>query len=486
MMAKKAFQLGDTLAEVLGKVSGPDTEQITQIELPLIDPAAENFYSMDGVEELAANIELVGLLDPLRVRENPEMPGRYLIVSGHRRRAALWMLYEEAPEKWGRVSCIVEPTAASPELQELRLIYANADTRRMNSADLSRQAERVEELLYKLKEQGVEFPGRMRDHVAEACKVSATKLAELKVIRDKLIPAWRPDWESGKLAQATAYEIARQPAEAQEKLRRLIGDRAEVPEWKAKKVAAKIEKAAKLTCPSFGGPCGHADERLRVEICESGWRSCTSYQCCRGCGNYLDCKFVCPSLREARDADKRKKRDERKEQIAEEKKETARTIAGIDAAWQRYTAARKAKGLGVREAREACGKTWYQWQDEKKEEAAETGTHKVYDRLPYGISLSEAETLARTADALGCSIDYLLGRTDELQPASGPQQFRSGEPAEKTLAWCVFEISGQPVTTSAVWWPHLKKWCFEHGAGIDAECVGWIPLPDYKGVLRDV
>ena len=39
MMAKKAFQLGDTLAEVLGKVSDPDTEQITQIELPLIDPA---------------------------------------------------------------------------------------------------------------------------------------------------------------------------------------------------------------------------------------------------------------------------------------------------------------------------------------------------------------------------------------------------------------------------------------------------------------
>lgn len=37
-----------------------------------------------------------------------------------------------------------------------------------------------------LKEEGVEFPGRMRDHVAEACKVSKSKIARLKVIREGL------------------------------------------------------------------------------------------------------------------------------------------------------------------------------------------------------------------------------------------------------------------------------------------------------------
>ena len=100
------------------------------------------------------------------------------------------------------------------------------------------------------------------------------------------------------------------------------------------------------------------------------------------------------------------------------------------------------------------------------------------------------EELIYVADLVHCSTDYLLGRTDELQPAPAtpaaePLQFRSGTPTEKTLAWCAFTIEGKEITTAAVWWPHLGKWCFEHGASIDAECVGWYPLPDWRGVLRD-
>lgn len=216
----KTFDLGNTLADVLKNVSDPDRgpEQIVLLPLANIDADANNFYSMEGVEELAANIELIGLLDPLRVRENPDMPGRYLIVSGHRRRAALWTLYESEPEKWAKAPCIVEQPAASPELQELRLIYANADTRKMSSADQAKQAERVEMLLYKLKGQGMEFPGRMRDHVAEACKVSATKLAELKVIRERLATDWRRLWEENKINHSTAYTIAKEDPDIQRRL----------------------------------------------------------------------------------------------------------------------------------------------------------------------------------------------------------------------------------------------------------------------------
>ena len=87
-MAKKTFELGATLAEVLGKVSDPDTlEQIQYIPLQDLISDERNFYSMDGVEELAANIELIGLQQPLRVQ--PGEPPYYVIVSGHRRAAAL-------------------------------------------------------------------------------------------------------------------------------------------------------------------------------------------------------------------------------------------------------------------------------------------------------------------------------------------------------------------------------------------------------------
>ena len=276
----KTFDLGAALSDVLKNVSDPDRgpEQIVLLPIASINADANNFYSMDGVEELAANIELIGLLDPLRVRENPDMPGRYLIVSGHRRRAALWTLYESEPEKWGKAPCIVEPAAASPELQELRLIYANADTRRMTGADIDKQAQRIQVLLSTLKEQGVvQFSGRMRDRVAEACKVSATRLANLKVIREKLIPALQPLWEEGKLVESCAYRIAQESPEMQ---LRLVSDYGAasfrtLPLWQIEQAIAvrkprpePMETTDSFDHDAYGAELEHERKLLRKAIKE--------------------------------------------------------------------------------------------------------------------------------------------------------------------------------------------------------------------------
>ena len=149
-------------ANVSDSGTGPD--QITYIDINLLDADPGNFYSLEGVEELAANIQFCGLQQPIRVRSGEN--GHYTVVSGHRRRAALKELAKEDPARWQQVPCIVERDEASPALRELRLIYANSDTRRMSNADIAQQAERVEALLYQLQEEGLEFPGRMRDHVA--------------------------------------------------------------------------------------------------------------------------------------------------------------------------------------------------------------------------------------------------------------------------------------------------------------------------------
>lgn len=204
-------------------VSKSDTrEQIQYIGLDRLDQDPGNFYSLDGLEELAANIQLCGLQQPLRVR--PGENGRYTIVSGHRRRAALALLSEEE-QKWTAVPCIVETDDASPELRELRLIMANSATRVLSAAEIARQAEEVEKLLYQLKEQGYAFPGRMRDQVAAACKVSAPKLARLKVIREHLISQWQGPFQRSALPEQTAYALARMPEALQERLFRICGDK---------------------------------------------------------------------------------------------------------------------------------------------------------------------------------------------------------------------------------------------------------------------
>lgn len=211
------FDLGDLIRQ--GKVPNLGTErreQIEYIDLSLIDDDPRNFYELSGLDELAANIELLGLQQPIRVRDGEG--GRVIIVSGHRRRAAVAKLAEDNPEKWRQIPCIREQGEASSALQELRLIYANSDTRKLSSADLAKQAERVEALLYQLKEEGYEFPGRMRDHVAQACQISKSKLSRLKVIREKLHPMLQGDWEAGKITEAVAYRIAQEDERIQNQL----------------------------------------------------------------------------------------------------------------------------------------------------------------------------------------------------------------------------------------------------------------------------
>ena len=216
-MAKNTFNLGDYLKTA--PVSKADTaqEQIEYIPLEDIDPDPENFYSLEGLDELAGNIELVGLQQPLRVRPGPG--DHVTVVSGHRRRAACLLIRDGGSEQFSRgVPCIVERGDVSREMQELRLIYANSSTRVMTSAELSKQAERVEELLYKLKNQGVEFPGRMRDHVAQAVNASKTKLARLHAIRNNLDIELLAEFDAGRINEAVAYRISQEDSAVQAEL----------------------------------------------------------------------------------------------------------------------------------------------------------------------------------------------------------------------------------------------------------------------------
>lgn len=211
------------ISSVVKGVSTYGRDRIEYIALDLIDPDERNFYSLDGLEELASNIELLGLQQPIRVR--PGEDGHYIVVSGHRRRAACMLIAEGGSEQFSAgVPCIVERGDVSAELQELRLIYANSSTRVLSSAEISRQAERVTDLLYKLKEQGYEFPGRMRDHVAEACNVSRSKLARLNAIRSNLAPELLALFDSGAMQEGNAYRLSQEPDDVQNRVLSGVGE----------------------------------------------------------------------------------------------------------------------------------------------------------------------------------------------------------------------------------------------------------------------
>ena len=426
----------NNFVELLKGVSNPDApapaamrEQIEYIDIGLIEGDPGNFYNLTQLEELASNIAVVGLQQPLRVRTSEKDPERVVVVSGHRRHAALKLLIKEERKDLREVPCIREHITGSAALQELRLIYGNRDTRVLSSAELAKQAERVELLLYRLKEEGFEFPGRMRDHVAQACKISAPKLARLKIIREKLVPEYMALYEKDKLPEQTAYALARLPEDFQKRMYSALPD---VPSGATvEKVLSKYNEGwrwePQLTCPD-GKACKRGNVFLRRD-CETSWGSfCGGNTCCLECpqatAGYSPCERMCSKAKAQRKeaSDKRKEEEHKRQQKQGRKyqKETQsyakRLLRAIDAArvpddakigWDYY-------GASVSTIR--------QWAPGEFDDPASWHSAKLVPGKCY------SDHLADVAKLLDCSTDFLLGLTDELRPT--PVQEEPEDPME--------------------------------------------------------
>lgn len=470
--------------------SGTEREQIVYLPLEKLKSDEKNFYHLGELDELAGNIELIGLQQPLRVRADGD--GGYVIVSGHRRCAALRKLVAEGKTQFAEAACIIEADAGSDAMRELRLIYANSSTRTLTGADLAKQAERVTALLYQLQEEGVEFPGRMRDHVAEACRVSKSKLGRLSYIQDHLSPDLAYLWEKGKLPEATAYELAHFPEFFQQRLARLFKGGQGMPTADqlsafSRRAGEKLDYLPALTCPG-GKPCHHGDGFLRHDLAASSWIPlCKGETCCLDCPQATRDYDVCGRMCAAAKA-RRAEKNAKEKTSAEDKKrrEEERLMRELRLTCARMVRAADAAGLGD----DVFAQDGY----------SGAGGHRIgllrrYARGEfkpnekpywYDFKLEKCGTLAKCAQTLHCSTDYLLGLTDDLNPAPSvpaegwvPVMFADGRerPPRAGEYWCRLGCGDARVYSSANWNAVLGRWEFLNGTQIDADILGWYPLP---------
>lgn len=493
MSEKKEFDL----AALLKDVSEPDTsrEQIEYIRRDLIYDDPNNFYQLSDLEKLADNIAMCGLQQPIRVRKHPSEDGRYMIVSGHRRRAAVKLLAQDDPKRWEEIPCIIEQEAASPSLQQLRLIYANSNTRALTSAELSEQAVQVERLLYQLKEEGYEFPGRMRDHVAKAVNASTTKLARLKVIREGLAKCWQKDFKSNTLSESTAYELARLSAEDQQCIFDAKKETGANIRWlyadDVKTYSKRLAAVEKLKCRKSGEACANAaGERLETIKKERYYNSPCGY-CCAKCDHLTSCKNACPKLGDKIKQLKAEKRDASRQAKQAQAEKERPIIEYIQKVYSRIADARKKAGLNVQALYKAADRYWWSEKDKEHREL-ESGKSKIKvdTALPLGRSFfyGDAKSLCGVADALGCSVDYLLCRTDIPEMASAEPQgiqaagkWQSGNPWNLgQYAVLIRWASGCKVSVEKMEWDG-ENWC-QFGEAVeifnDSEIFGWMELPE--------
>lgn len=203
-MAKKL-----AIAEILsGSVSNLNTPAMQIVEIPL-DKLLDNegnFFRVEDVQELVDDIEMRGLENPLTVCEAEN--GYYRIVAGHRRRKALEQLgARSAP-------CFVK-AYADADSEEVALIQSNLTARELTYYEKMLAVVRLEEALRRMKENGVELHGRLRDHLAEKSGESASAVHRMTFIYKHLSPELMEGLRQEKINESIAYELASSPNEVQ-------------------------------------------------------------------------------------------------------------------------------------------------------------------------------------------------------------------------------------------------------------------------------
>lgn len=204
-MAKSKFNLAEKLGAPVSNLNTP-AMQIVEIPLDKLLDNEGNFFKVEDVQELVDDIEMRGLENPLTVCEAEN--GYYRIVAGHRRRKAL--------EQIGKLSapCFVK-AYADADSEEVALIQSNLTARELTYYEKMLAVVRLEEALRRMKENGTELPGRLRDHLAEKSGESASAVHRMTYIYKHLSPELMEGLRQEKINESIAYELASSPNEVQ-------------------------------------------------------------------------------------------------------------------------------------------------------------------------------------------------------------------------------------------------------------------------------
>ena len=498
MAESKGFDVTDFLKSVPDLDTG--RQQIVYLPIEQIEADPDNFYSLDGINELAGSIEMLGLQQPLLVR--PGEGGKYVVISGHRRRAAILLIRDGGSQQFAEgVPCIIDLGTASEALREFKLIMGNMDTRKMSSADENKQAERVEILLVKLEDEGFQFSGRRRDWVAKITGMSRSKLGRLKVIRDKLAPEIKEKYyDTGKLNENTAYTLAQMEPELQLKLFK-ASQNATAAGYE--RIAAIVKAGNDYSCAELNGPgcskCTHGTAFLRHDL-EEPLDPCKGETCCLRCNqssrDYYPCERMCSKAK-----DRRTKRNaaEKDRQEKERKRKAENLRREIQASAIRLVKAADAVGVGD-DVKLPMSNGYFSARTvawvRAAAEGGEIGMVYENDLDPKRLDVTAA------AQALHCSADYICGLTEDLRPteteAGGPPRasvsaeesdepsiafrWRTGEPGEKDSGWAVVKLKAFDMQPRRVMYWRAGAWRLnakEDAPKIDDKwaVVGWFPLP---------
>lgn len=210
----------DMSKAAFGKASVSNLDKVQKIPLGFIKSNEQNFYSIEGIDELADSIAMVGLLEPVRVvriSSSPTQPYQYKLISGHRRFRAFMALYNRREEGYLQYAEI--PALIMEDLDDLSetfaLITANSTARELSYAEKLKQEQLLRETLAAMKEAGKPVPKNLGQYIADQIGTSRNEVSRMHSINENLIPEAREQVDKGEMTAQKAYELSRKPEQEQ-------------------------------------------------------------------------------------------------------------------------------------------------------------------------------------------------------------------------------------------------------------------------------
>ena len=163
----------------------------------------------------------------------------------------------------------------------------------------------------------------------------------------------------------------------------------------------------------------------------------------------------------------------------------------LESFWTRFKEARKQAGASLESLfGPECWDTKYASSYIRDFEKLESGQITANSNTPfrsYGGYLSDAKQLLTLAKFLDCSVDYLLCRTSEPNPAQvkmevpAPKpQWRTDAPPEGATVFAKFALPGtkKPLLRTAYYLGEQYYFSQSSLSKIDTPCLGWMEIPE--------
>ena len=238
----RRFQLDSAIVADIQTVNADSyIDSLKMIDIDLIEPNKNNFYEMSEIEALADDIERQGLMTALVVSE--QNGGKYELISGHRRLAALKSLIADGRRRNGKVPCFIKGAKPNTET-ELDLIMLNATQRKYSDADTMREYDELTRIFKELEAEGKTIKGRIRDRIAEALNVSPAQVGKLDNIKHNAIPDVEQAVKAGDMSISTANEVAKL---APEKQQEIITEKPKISHKEVKEIQKQELSAEKVS-----------------------------------------------------------------------------------------------------------------------------------------------------------------------------------------------------------------------------------------------